>query len=294
MIDLQAPVIGGPTLAASNNYNVPPLTETNTLTVTYSCNDQAGSGVASCSGQVTPALSTSTSCTQVTTELWKCTSLMTVTPTTSTGTYTFNVSSADNVMNCSSTASPPLPAISGCVSPGTSSSPATFKIGYASASVLTGSGFWPTSGGLGSNLIYLAGAIDASPTSNPTSVYGATITLTFTIPTNSLASGNATAGFWDINCAASNFPGCLAPPTTGTTPCSASPTAVSGSTTSLTFICSVGNLADLATSKTGVGLMVVMPISTTAPAGTITSNAVIKAASPLTGITSSSASVKIK
>jgi hypothetical protein len=276
-IDLQPPAIQGPTLSPSGpNYTVLPLGYTpTTVTITYTCNDGTGSGVASCMGQISPAAVswlTAPSC-AMTTELWTCTASFQAT-SANVGSYKFTVSSTDNVGN----SVPAPPSVS-------------FSIGYASASVLTGSLFLV--GAEGSNLTYLAGAIDNSRTSNPTSVYGATITFTFTIPTKTLASGNATAGFWDINCTAANFPGCLVPPKT-TSPCSVSPTAVSATTTSLQFSCSVGNLADAATSKTGVGVMVVMPISATAPVGgTITSKEVITAASPLTGTTSSAASVKI-
>lgn len=279
-VDSTPPAITGPTLSPGGpTYTVPPLSVTpTTVTITYSCNDGAGSGVASCMGQISPATLawlTPPLCTlSANGEVDTCTASFQAT-SANVGSYTFTVSSTDNVGN---SVPAPLPSVS-------------FSISYASASVLTGSLF--LGGAQGSNLTYLAGAVDTSPTSNPTSVYGATITVTFTIPTNTLASGNATAGFWDINCAPPNFPGCLLPPKT-TSPCSVSPSGVSGSTTSLKASCAVGNLADAATSKTGVGVIVVMPISAKAPAGTITSNEVITAASPLTGITSSAASVRIK
>jgi hypothetical protein len=275
-IDLQAPVITGPgfaPVASGNKYTVPPIGQTLTVTITYSCSDGVGSGVASCIGVATPPLpgGLATSCTlSLAGELDTCTSSFAVSPA-NVGSYTFTVSTADNVGNAAK------------------SSPVAFSVGYAQATVLSGA---VVLGAVqGGTLTYLGGAIDASPANTPTSIYGATINVSFAIPSGALASGTATAGFWDISCSPSTFPLCLVPPKT-TTPCTVSPSTVSGSTTTVVVSCNVGNLTDAFTNKTGVGLMIQLPISKTA-SGTITSIQTITAANPLTGITSFPTSTKI-
>ena len=277
-IDLQAPAITAPSFApaaSGNKYTVPPIGQTLTVTVTYSCSDGNGSGVASCQGQTTPplpgGLTTACSLSQAG-ELDTCTSSFAASPA-NVGSYIFTVSSADNVGNASK------------------SSPVAFSIGYATATVLSGAVVLGAA--QGSTLTYLGGAIDASPANTPTSIYGATINVSFAIPPGALASGTATAGFWDVSCSPSTFPLCLVPPKT-TTPCTVSPSTVSGSTTTLVVSCNVGNLTDAFTNKTGVGLMIQLPISKSAPVGTaITSTQTITAANPLNGITSFSTSTKI-
>jgi hypothetical protein len=275
-IDLQAPSITGPSFApaaSGNKYTVPPIGQTLTVTVTYSCSDGNGSGVASCLGQTTPPLPGGliTSCTlSQAGELDTCTSSFAVSPANA-GSYIFTVSTADNVGNA------------------TKSSAVAFSVNYAQATVLSGA--LVLGAVQGGTLTYLGGAIDTSPANTPTSIYNATINVSFAIPTGALANGTATAGFWDISCSPSTFPLCLIPPKT-TTPCTVIPSTVTGNTTTVVVTCNVGNLTDAFTNKTGVGLMIQMPISKTA-SGTITTTQTITAANPLNGTTSFPTSTKI-
>jgi hypothetical protein len=205
-----------------------------TVTVSYSCSDGVGSGVNSCIGQTTPPLpgGLTTSCTlSLAGELDTCTSSFAVSPA-NVGSYGFTVSTVDNVGNAAK------------------SSPVAFSVGYAQATVLSGA---VVLGAVqGGTLTYLGGAIDASPANAPTSIYNATITVTFAIPSGALNNGTAAAGFWDISCSPSTFPLCLVPPKT-TTPCTVSPSTVSGSTTSVQVTCNVGNLTDALQTKQGWG-----------------------------------------
>jgi hypothetical protein len=267
MIDRQPPTIAGPTFvpaASGNKY----LVGQGIVTINYSCSDGIGSGVAFCTGQGLPP-GTITGCT-TTASGQSCSSSFTASATT-VGSYLFNVSAQDNAGNSAS-----LP------------SPVSFSVAYAPASVLFGP--IPALAIPGTSLAYYVGAADVNPAKNPVSVYGANIAVQLQIPNGTLKTGGSVSAiFADVTC--TSFP-CSDTPPAGSS-CSVS-TSTGASTTTVTINCNVGTLPDLFTTKSGVVVKIVLPISANAPVGKyITTSGAITAASPISGTTSFSSSILI-
>jgi hypothetical protein len=270
-IDLQAPVILGPALSPTASGNKYVVGSATTVTITYSCNDGVGSGVASCTEVGALPSGTTTNCTS-TAELVSCTSSFTPAPT-NVGSYSIYVNAADNVGNPSST----------------SSTPVTFSVADAPATVLFGA--LPASAVTpGKELTYYVGAVDTDPAKTPVPIYGATINVTLKIPSGTLASGTATAISDDVAC--TSWP-CTVMPTTGPA-CTVTPSSVTGATTAVSVSCSVGTIPDIFTSKSAVIVKIVLPTAAKAPAGTVSTSGTITATTPISGITSFSSSVSIK
>jgi hypothetical protein len=270
-IDRQAPVITGPALSPTASGNKYVVGSAATVTITYSCSDGVGSGVASCTEVGTLPAGTTTHCTNAV-ELVSCTSSFAPAPT-NVGSYSIYVSAADNVGNATSTSSAPL----------------AFSVADAPATVIFGAFPAPTVTP-GSNLTYYVGAADTYLGKTPISIYGATINATLKIPTGTLATGTATAISDDVAC--TSWP-CSAMPTSGPA-CVVTPSSVTSTTTSVSVSCSVGTIPDIFTSKSAVIVKIVLPTSTKAPAGTVSTSGTITATTPISGITSFSASVSIK
>ena len=269
-IDLQAPVITGPTLspaASGNNYVVGSV---GTVTITYSCNDGVGSGVASCTEVgALPAGSTTPVCTSTLLgELLTCTSSFTPAPT-NVGSYSIYVSTVDNVGNAANSSATPLKF-------SVSDAPATVIFGALPASTVVP----------GNSLTYYVGAVDTNPANKPVSVYGADISVTLKMASGTLSNTTAPTAVSDV-VACESWP-CTVTPTTGA-PCTVSSTA-----TTVSISCNVGTIPDIFTSKSAVMVKIVVPTSKTAPAGSIAASGTITAVTPLSGITTFSASIPVK
>jgi hypothetical protein len=272
-VDLQAPMIAGPALSPAVSGNKYVVGSTTTVTITYSCNDGVGSGVASCTEVGALPSGTTTNCTPKTPAASgvpvTCTSSFAPAPT-NVGSYSIYVSATDNVGH---------PATSSTVSFSVGDAPSTVIVGAFPAQAVTP----------GSNLTYYVGAADTD-LPKTVSIYGATINVTLKIPTNTLATGTATAISDDVTC--SSWP-CSVMPTTGPA-CTVTPSSVTSATTAVNVSCSVGTIPDIFTSRSAAIVKIVLPTSTKAPAGTISTSGTITATTPLSGITSFTSSVSIK
>jgi hypothetical protein len=232
-------------------------------TITYSCNDYAGSGIANCSASGFPSSGvTQLPCTQ-TTELWTCSA--TIAPGTgNVGKYSVTVAATDNVGNVAS-------AVSTSVS---------IVYSTAAASVLFAE--LPTLAIPGQKLQVFIAAADFSPAKTPTVVYGAVANITLTLPSGTLATGGAaTAMYGTVNC--TSWP-CTDTPSSGPA-CTVSTTA--GSSTTINVSCPLGTINDAYTTRTGDMIIITLPISSKATFGkTITTSGKLTAASPINGTTS--------
>jgi hypothetical protein len=273
-IDRQAPVITGPALSPTASGNKYVVGSTSTVTITYSCNDGAGSGISYCTEAGALPLGTTTICTPTPAASGvpvTCASTFTPAPT-NVGSYSIYVGSGDNVGN--------VAANTAALNFSVADAPATVIFGAFPAPAVTP----------GSNLTYYVGAADTYLGKTPISVYGATINATLKIPTGTLATGTATAISDDVAC--TSWP-CSVMPTTGPA-CVVTPSSVTSTTTLVSVSCAVGTIPDIFTSKTAVIVKIVLPTSTKAPAGTVSTSGTITATTPISGITSFSASVSIK
>jgi len=256
-IDMQPPTIspiggGGATYTVGGS----------PATITFSCNDFLGSGIAGCAATGLPVSGvTGPTCMQ-TTELWTCTA--SVTPIAgNVGSYTINVTSTDNVGN----AAPPMYA--------------SLKIVYASTQANMLFTQLPALAIPGRTLQLYIAAADFSPAKTPTVVYGGAASITMTMPSGTL-SGSASALYASVNC--SSFP-CTDTPSSGA-PCVTS-TMTSGNTTTVTVSCTLGTLYDAFTTRSGDVIRVTLPIAPKAQFGKIiSSSGKFTAASPITGQTS--------
>ena len=272
-IDRQVPSITGPALAPTASGNKYVVGAVSTVTITYSCNDGVGSGVAYCTEVGALPLGTTTTCTPTPAASGvpvTCTSTFTPAPT-NVGSYSIYVGSADNVGN---------------MAPNTAA--LNFSIADAPSTVIFGA-FPAPAVTPGSNLTYYVGAADTD-LPKTVSIYGATINVALKIPSGTLATGTATAISADVTC--SSWP-CTAMPTTGPA-CTVTPTSVTSATTAVSVSCSVGTIPDIFTSKTAVIVKIVLPTSKTAKAGSVATSGTITAVTPLSGVTSFSSSVSIK
>lgn len=248
-IDLQPPTINVKFNPAAGNYVAG---QTSLVTITYTCSDGQGSGLATCNGSGLPAGATTTC-----PALGSCTATF-VPSAVPPGPYTFSVSSTDNVGNASSYSQ-------------------LFSVSYSPAKVALAP--IPTLAVPGTNMVLLVVAGDENPATNPVYVYGANISVQLQIPTNVLASGTASAIYADVTC--STFPCTITP--SGGAGCSVSPTSVSGSTTTVLVNCNVGTIGDLAKNKTAVVVKITVPISSKAPKNaTINATGTMTATTPIT------------
>ncbi len=272
-IDRQVPSIAGPVLAPTASGNKYVVGAVSTVTITYSCNDGVGSGVAYCNEVGALPLGTTTTCTPTPAASGvpvTCTSTFTPAPT-NVGSYSIYVGSADNVAN---------------IAPNTAT--LNFSIADAPSTVIFGA-FPVPAVTPGSNLTYYVGAADTD-LPKTVSIYGATINVALKIPSGTLATGTATAISDDVTC--TSWP-CSVMPTTGPA-CTVTPSSVTSTTTAVSVSCSVGTIPDIFTSKTAAIVKIVLPTSKTAKAGSVATSGTITAVTPLSGVTSFSSSVSIK
>jgi hypothetical protein len=272
-IDLQVPVISGPTLAPTASGNKYVVGAVSAVTITYSCNDGVGSGVAYCTEVGALPLGTTTICTPTPAGSGvpvTCTSTFTPAPT-NVGSYSIYVGSADNVAN--------IAANTAALNFSVADAPSTVIFGAFPAPAVTP----------GSNLTYYVGAADTD-LPKTVSIYGATINVALKIPSGTLATGTATAISDDVTC--TSWP-CSVMPTTGPA-CTVTPSSVTSTTTAVSVSCSVGTIPDIFTSKTAAIVKIVLPTSKTAKAGSVATSGTITAVTPLSGVTSFSSSVSIK
>lgn len=223
-IDLQPPTITGPTLSSGGPYylNGP------AVTVTFSCSDGAGSGIAKCTA--TDTLSGGSPI--------NIASGGTVSASTA-GTYTIAVTAVDNAGN-STTSS-----VSYSVSAAPSADVAVGDIPITDTIAQGKTGY------------YYPWVIDlSSATAN-----NVVATSTFTVP-NGVLNGNLSASYGLISC---SLAGCTEAPKSGT-PCSVN-TTIGTSTTLSIVTCNIGQLGSISKLQ-GVVITVGIPILSTAAVNT--------------------------
>ncbi len=223
-IDLQPPTIAGPALSSGGPYylNGP------AVTVTYSCSDGLGSGIAGCTA--TDAL-TGGGTTNIS-------SGGTISASTA-GNYTITVTAIDNAGNK------------------TTSFVAYTVSAAASADVAVGDIPIPDSIPQGKTGYYYPWVIDlSSATAN-----NVVATSTFTVP-NKVLNGNLSAIYGVISC---SIAGCTELPKAGT-PCSVNTTVGTSTTTSI-ITCKIGQLASISKLQ-GAVMMVSIPVLSTATVNT--------------------------
>jgi hypothetical protein len=223
-IDLQAPTISPIALSASGPYYV----NGPAVSVTYSCSDGLGSGVASCSGvEYLPGGGTVNVASGGVLNL------------AAAGSYSFTVTAVDMAGN-----------------PATSSISFSVSIA-ASADVTVGDIPLTINISRGKTGNYYPWALDLSSSSANNVV----ATATFTVP-NQVLNGSVSATFGTVGCSKL---GCSGRPKGGTA-CSVS-TTVGSSTTTAVLTCNIGTLASI-TKLQGVVITVSVPVLSTATVGT--------------------------
>jgi hypothetical protein len=252
-IDTVLPTITAPTLSpTSGSYTVG-----QSATVKYGCAD-VGSGIATCtdtftgSGGAVPACSGATSAETCTLD----------TSTAGVGTHKVSISATDLA--------------------GNSAGPSSISYSVAYAPVTLAIVPLPTIATPGktvTTLTFVVLAGDITPAKAPVTAYGVNIAVKLQIPTTDLATSPASAAMaGEVTCTA--WPCTVTPSSGGSCPAT---TTVSGKTTTISFSCPIGTLADLFSAKTAAGVKITVPIAAKAPAGTIQTSGGITSASPSSG-----------